>query len=234
MSTITVTCQKCHKRFSVSEKFAGKSGPCPACKTTIKIPEKSEEVVIHAPIPTGPVDSTGQAVLKPIEREEVNASPVAIIGIVGAIVVSIIAAIVLRMQFPQPADATAVEPGSLWWILFAGAILLAPPLVLAGYWFLRDDELEPHRGSELAIRVCICAAIYAALWGAYAIMKAKLFPNAPPEMMAFAAIGPVFIGAGGTAGLATLDLDFMTGAIHYGFYLLVTIVFCFVVGVPIY
>lgn len=234
MSTITVTCQNCHKRFSVSEKFAGKSGPCPSCKKTIKIPEKGDEVVIHAPIPSGPVDSTGQAILKPIEREEVDASPVAIIGIVGAIIVSIITAIVLRMQFPQPADATAVEPALLWWILFAGAIILAPPLVLAGYWFLRDDELEPHRGSELALRVAICAAIYAALWGAYALLKAKMFPNAPPQMFHFAFIAPAFLGAGGVAGLATLDLEFGNGALHYAFYLLVTVLFCFIIGVPIY
>lgn len=234
MSTIVVTCQNCHKRFNVSEKFAGKSGPCPSCKTTIKIPLKSEEVVIHAPTPTGPVDSKGQAVLKPIEREDVEASPVVIIGIAGAIVVSVIAAIVLRMKFPQPPEATSVEPAMLWWILFAGAIVLAPPLVLAGYWFLRDDELEPHRGGELGIRVSICAVIYAALWGAYAMLKAKAFPNAPPEMFHFLFIGPVFLGAGGTAGFATLDLEFGNGAIHYSFYLLVTILFCFMIGVPIY
>lgn len=232
MSTITVTCQNCHKRFSVSEKFAGKSGPCPACKQVIKIPDKSEELVIHAPIPTGPVDSTGQAVLKPIEREEVETSPAAVIGIVGAIVLAVIAAIVLRIQF-KPADAEAIAP-TLWWILFGGAILLAPPLVLAGYWFLRDDELEPHRGGELALRVAICATIYAVLWGAYALLKAKMFPNAPPQMFHFAFIAPVFLGAGGVAGLATLDLEFGNGAIHYAFYLLVTVLFCFIIGVPVY
>ena len=230
---ISITCHKCHKRFNVSDKFAGKSGPCPNCKTTIKIPEKEEEVVIHAAAPTGPVDSTGQAVLKPIEREEVEASPVAVVGITAAIIVAIVVAIALRMQFPQPADATEVQ-GTLWWILFGGAIVLAPPLVLAGYWFLRDDELEPHRGSELWLRVCVCAAIYAALWGAYALVKAKLFPNAPPQMFHFAFIGPAFLGAGGVAGMAALELDFGNGAIHYAFYLLVTVLFCFIIGVPAY
>lgn len=172
--------------------------------------------------------------LKPIEREEVEASPVAVVGIVGAIIVAVIVAIVLRMQFPQPEEATSVQPATLWWILFAGAIVLAPPLVLAGYWFLREEELEPHRGSELAIRVCICATIYAALWGGYALLKAKVFPNAPPEMFHFIFIGPVFLGAGGAAGFATLDLEFGNGAIHYAFYLLITVLFCFMIGVPVY
>lgn len=232
---IQITCQKCHKRFSVSEKFAGKTGPCPNCKTTIKIPEKNEEVVIHTPDNYGPTDSSGRAVLKPIEREEVEAKPVAVVGIVAAVIVSIVVAIALRFQFPQQPqqDGVAIQP-TLWWILAAGTALLAPPIVLAGYWFLRNDELEPHRGGELAIRVSVCALIYAALWGAYAFMKAKMFPNSPPEMFHFAFIGPVFLGIGGFTGLAALELDFGNGAIHYAFYLLVTVLFCFIVGVPAY
>ena len=229
---IQITCQKCHKRFSVSEKFAGKTGPCPNCKATIKIPEKSEEVVIHSPEHFGPTDASGKAILKPIEREEVEAKPVAVVGIVAAIIVSIIVAIALRFQFPQQADVP-MQP-TLWWILTVGAMVLAPFIVLAGYWFLRNDELEPHRGGELAIRVSICSVIYAALWGGYALMKAKMFPNSPPEMFHFALIGPIFLGVGGFTSLASLDLDFGNGAIHYAFYLLVTILFCLVVGVPVY
>ena len=33
---IDVTCPSCHTRFQVSDKFAGKSGPCPKCKNTIR------------------------------------------------------------------------------------------------------------------------------------------------------------------------------------------------------
>lgn len=230
---IQVTCQKCHKRFSVNEKFAGRTGPCPSCKTPIKIPDKNEEVVIHAP-ELGPKDSTGKAVLKPIEREEVKATPVAVVGIVAAILVSIIAAVALRFLYPQPADATAVEPAVLWWILAAGAAVIAGPIVLSGYWFLRNDELEPYRGGELALRVAICAVVYAALWGAYAIVKSKMFPNAPPEIFAIGIIAAAGLGIGALASLATLDFDFATGAIHFAFYLLVSVLFCFIIGVPAY
>jgi len=231
---IQVTCQKCHKRFTVTEKFAGKSGPCPNCKTTITIPIKEDEVVIHAPEAHGSTGATGKNVLRPIEREEVEATPVAVLSIMGMIIVSVVAAVVLRYLFPQPPDANAVEPATLRWILAGGAISLAPPLVLAGYWFLRNDALEPYRGGELVVRISICALIYAALWGVYALVKAKGFSNAPPEMFHFGWIGPVFLAAGGSASLTTLDLDFINGAIHYAFYLLVTVVFCFVIGVPAY
>ncbi len=229
---IQITCQKCHKRFSVSEKFAGKSGPCPNCKTTIKIPEKDEEVVIHSPDNYGPTDSAGNAVLKPIEREEVEANPVAIVGIVGGIIVAIVAAIAMRMLF-SPTEDGGVDP-TLWWMLFGGAILLGPPLAWAGYWFLRNDELEPHKGTELLVRSLVCGLIYAALWGGYALLKAKYFELSPPEMFHFAFIGPVLLGAGGTTGMASMELDFGSGAMHYAFYLLVTVLFCFVIGVPVY
>src|SRR6478752_8449019 len=96
---IDVTCPACHTRFQVSEKFAGKSGPCPKCKKTIKVPEKKDEVVIHAPEVSGPTDSQGRAVLKPISRTEVRLQVPQIVAIVGSVLVVLIAAVVLRLQF---------------------------------------------------------------------------------------------------------------------------------------
>ena len=69
---IQVTCPKCLKRFQVSDKFAGKEGPCPNCKNVIKVPDKSEEVVIHAPDDGAPKDRSGKSVLKPITRKETD------------------------------------------------------------------------------------------------------------------------------------------------------------------
>ena len=46
---ILVVCPGCKKSFNVDDKFAGKTGPCPNCKTKITIPEKKAEVKIHAP-----------------------------------------------------------------------------------------------------------------------------------------------------------------------------------------
>ncbi len=89
---IDVTCIKCHTRFQVSEKFAGKSGPCPKCKATIKIPELKEQVVIHAPEVSGPTTVTGQPVFKPITRTEVRLTPPQIAIIVGSVLVVLIVA----------------------------------------------------------------------------------------------------------------------------------------------
>src|SRR3954470_24171447 len=145
---IDVTCPKCKTRFQVSEKFAGKSGPCPKCKNVIKVPELKEQVVIHAPEDYGPKTTTGQAVFKPIARTEVNLQVPQIAAIVGSVLVVLIAAIILRVQFPQGHAPLLIR--------VLGAVLLGPPLAFAAYTFLRDDELEPYRGTEVLLRSLAC------------------------------------------------------------------------------
>ena len=82
---IQVTCPGCLSRFSVSDKFAGKKGPCPKCKKEISIPTKAEEVVIHAPEPTGPKDSQGKVILKPIRRTDTLLTRRLLVFIAGAV-----------------------------------------------------------------------------------------------------------------------------------------------------
>jgi hypothetical protein len=222
---IRVTCPGCHKRFSVSDQFAGKTGPCPHCKAKITVPTKSEEVVIHAPDSFGPKDASGRGVLKPLERETVRLSPAVLVGIAGGIAVTLITALVLRSVYRESAVPT--------WLLGAGAVLLAPPAVLAGYFFLRNDELEPYRGVALAVRVVICGLAYAALWAAYGAVKSVLLGGAAPETYQLVFLGPVLLAIGAFAALASLDLDFGNGILHYVFYLLVTVTACWIVGAPV-
>ncbi len=47
--TIKVTCSKCAKTFEVSDKFGGKTGPCPNCKAQIRVPDLSKNFVVHNP-----------------------------------------------------------------------------------------------------------------------------------------------------------------------------------------
>jgi hypothetical protein len=221
---ISVVCPGCKKRFSVSEKFAGKQGPCPKCKTVIRIPETTqEEVKIHAPENFGPKDSTGRQVLMPIFREETKLGPVAIVAIVGGVLLVAIIALVLRFQF----HGENVPPA----LLALGALALGPPLVLGGYSFLRDDELQPHRGASLWIRVAVCSLLYAGLWAAYAIAK-NLLGMDTVEVYQMAFIIPLMIGVGGVIGLGSLDLDFLNGAMHYGLYLGVTVLLRLIVQLP--
>lgn len=216
---ISVVCPGCKKRFNVSDKFAGKKGPCPQCKAIITVPEKIEEVVIHAPEAFGPKDSTGRAVLKPIARKETKVSLLLTAIVVVASLVVLVVAWVFRGQASLP-------------LLVIGALGLAPPLVWGGYAFLRDDELEPFRGRELWIRVAACSLAYAALWGIVELITGYGLQLEQLDVVHLAFVVPVMLGIGAFAAYASLDFDFGMGALHCSLYLAVTVVLRLILGLP--
>jgi predicted Zn finger-like uncharacterized protein len=218
---ISVVCPSCKARFSVSEKFAGKKGPCPKCKTVITVPDApAEDVTIHAPeqFAGGGKDSKGRPVLKPIARSETKLTPLEIVGIVGAIVVTLAVAFVLRLV-----------PNKLP-VVIAGLAIISGPLVFAGYTFLRDDELEPYRGRSLLLRAALCALAYALLWAVYTPLPMYGIISGDPWPWLF--VAPVFIAAGAGAAWACLDLDFGSAAMHYCFYVVVTLLLRAALGLP--
>src|SRR5262245_45294811 len=113
---IQVTCPNCHARFNVSDKYARQTGPCPKCKQPIRVPAKTEEVVIHAPDDFGPKDAKGRGVLKPLERQETAVSPVLIAGIVAAVVGTLVVAFVTGRAYRGSPEGVPA------WILGLGAV----------------------------------------------------------------------------------------------------------------
>ncbi len=225
---ISIICPGCHARFQVSEKFAGKQGPCPKCKTIINIPKVDEQVKIHAPEDYGgggATDTKGQPVLKPIAREETRLSTNLTVLIVAVSLVTLGLAWMIGSSSKDESGVVNVSPV----VLGVGAAALAIPLVLAGYAFLRDDELEPYRGMELWIRAVICAAIYAGLWGAEAVVM-QIMKEHGANFWIFA--GPPFILVGAGAAYSCLDLEFGTAVLHYAFYLGVTVLLRLVMHLP--
>ncbi|MCA9269714.1 MAG: hypothetical protein KDA41_14640 [Planctomycetales bacterium] len=223
---IQVVCPGCKKRFSVSDKFAGKQGPCPDCKTLIKIPAAAPEVVIHAPDEAGPggKGGGGRPVFKPIRRTYWSLSPVMMMSVFGGVAVTFLAAVFIGAA----TDAVPMAIKAL------GAVVLAPPLVLGGYLFLRDPELATYRGTSLYWRVGVCALIYAAVWGLYAILRPLWFGPEPHfELYHYAIVLAAMVAAGAVGPFATLEFEYGTGALHYGFYLAVTILLLAVMGEPL-
>jgi hypothetical protein len=214
---ILVVCPGCRKRFQVSDQFAGKTGPCPSCKTTIKIPTKSEEVVVHAPElhAGGGKSTTGEIVLKPVSRKDTKFEPTKAAIIVGAVVVVFAAAFFGRGVIPGTEMLNRLLQG-------LGLVLVSPALTLAGYTFLRNDELEPYRGKQLALRAGAVAVIYAVLWAAFALSPLREMVTGG-ELWMWLVVAPPFVVVGGLTALACLDLDFGSGVFHYAFYLVVTI-----------
>ncbi len=218
---IVVVCPSCRARFQVSEKFAGKQGPCPKCKGLINIPALDDQVKIHEPeqFAEGGKDAKGRAVLKPVARVETKVQPVMVVGMVGAAAMAFVLAWVIGRS-------TEHKPPMV--VLGLGAVLLAPPLVVGGYTFLRNQELEPYRGRSLFIRAGICSAVYAALWLAHAFLPEAL----TREMFNWLYLGipPLVIGA--LTALSTFDLDFTSACFHYALYVVVCVLLRLTMGMP--
>jgi hypothetical protein len=218
--SILVVCPGCLKRFSVKEKYAGKSGHCPKCKHPITVPNKTGEVKVHTPelFEQGGRSTKNQLVLKPIAREETNFDPLKAAGI-ACVAVLIFAGAFLGGKiglFNDNLFATAV-----------GLMLISPLLALAGYSFLYDDELEPYKNKSLFIRSAICGFIYVLLWGVFAYVSDNFMTG---DLWNWVFIAPPFLAAGAIAAVNTLDLEFGNGFFHYSFYLLVIIILRWAAG----
>ncbi len=222
--SIRVTCPKCHTRFNVSDKFAGKQGPCPKCKATIKIPAKGEEVVVHEPEHTGPKSKTGESILKPIRRKELKLTGVHITLIISLLILFLISAVVCNFAFSDKSTFPA-------WVLWISSVVMAPPICLAGYYMLRDQELGGFAGKELWVRILICSVIYALLWIAMPIGKYAFSDNYETGSWIMALL--IMAGGGAAAGMLCFDLDYLMGLVHYGLYLVFCLVGRFLAGIGI-
>jgi len=227
--SILVSCPGCKKSFNVDDKFAGKSGPCPHCKAKITVPQKQPEVKVHAPeeFVSGGKSVSGKLLLKPIAREPTRIKPLVLAAIGGGAVAAIVLALVIR-KFAPTGEATRSAFDIQHILCGIGLLLIAPPLAVAAYGFLRDDELEPYRGRQLYIRAAICGLIYAVLWGGFAYVKNLLGPIDLPYWFLLA---PPFLIVGGMAGKFSLDLETANGFFHYAFFLAVTFVLGLIAGV---
>ncbi len=207
---ILVTCSGCKTQFRVSDKFAGKQGPCPKCKAVIVIPAmeqaKAAEVVIHEP--QSVAAKSGTVIPKPIARKAERIRPLAI-GLFAAAFAAAAAAAVLAAKVWQTHPALRV----------LGLLAVAFPCARLGYAILRNDELEPYLGRELWIRIAIASAVYTLLWMVFYWLPADLYGTA----FGLIAIWTPFFAVGGLAALACFDLDYFNGVLHYSLYVLVSL-----------
>lgn len=223
---INVTCPSCLKRFTVADQHAGKTGPCPSCKKPIQIPEADEGVVIHAPTPDGPTGKDGKSVLKTEKRKDASFDPLIATGVGIVSLLTLVAAFLLRGS----------ENADTWPVLAAGAIVLGPLLAWAGYGFLRDQELEPHKGGALWVRAAIAGAVFALSWGVYVLIANQIGETGWRAdgleiwQMMFAA--GVAIGVGAFGAFASLDLDPFMGFFLCALYFLATVLLRIVMELP--
>lgn len=226
---INVTCPGCRTRFTVGEQHAGKTGACPKCKGPIQIPKLEDQVVIHAPdAEPGATDAKGRNVLKPLKRKETKFQLNAALAVGGAAVLTAAIAFLLGNSKQQLESAWT-------YVLAGGAVLLGPPLAYAGYFFLRDDELEPYRGMELVVRCLACGVVYAGLWGLYWYLGYQIFGSEAYsidglELYQIGVLLAVMIGIGTGTAVVCFDLDPLTAFFHFALYLAATVLLRAIMG----
>ena len=221
---ISVTCPGCLSRFTVSDKYAGKKGPCPKCKKDLIVPDKSQEVVIHAP-EIGPKDSKGVSVLKPLKRAEFKLSTFEIIVASVVTVLALGLAIFGRVGFSEPPIFLSA----------LGVVALAFPLAWVGYSFFHDDELEEYSGKERSARVGVCALIFAVTWGLYWFLAFYMGNKtlADVDSIQFAIfLGTMFV-VGTLGSMAAMELDFGQALLHFSMYFAVTFLLAIISGVQL-
>lgn len=205
---IQVVCKGCRSTFTVSDKFAGRTGPCPKCKQPITIPQPIKDIKIHGPEEEAKVPGRGP--VAPIVFVEYSLPLKAYIAAgIGVVAMLALAALAGRL----------IGPGKVpvWLAGLVGAAV-AWPSVWVGYDIVRDRDLEPYRGRPLLVRTLACAAVYAMLWGIKALLPAEV----TDEMWSWVFLGPFFAFAGGLAAFAALDLDPGTAVAHFSLYVIFT------------
>jgi hypothetical protein len=227
--SILVVCPGCHKRFKVNDKVAGKSGGCPHCRATIRVPGKGEEVTVHAPteFAGGGRSTAGKLVLKPIARREtrLSAAMAAVVG-GGALVALLVAWLGGKTGILVGQGTGGPQANPVFCAI--GLLLITPPLVVGAYSFLRDDELEPYQGTALYVRSAICSLSYVGLWGVYGYVAGTALSG---ELWQWFFILPPFLVSGALVALACLDLEFGSSFFHYVFYVMITALLGWVAGI---
>ena len=159
---------------------------------------------------SGPKDSTGKSVLKPIARKETKLSGVQITLIACGTLLFLLGSFIVGKIWPDKEHFPV-------YLLAAGAILVAAPASYAAYTVLRNQETDGFLGQELWKRIGICAVVYSVLWILMPVMG-YAFPGTDNSIGSI--IGLVgMIAVGGVIGMLSLDFDYLIGVVHYGMYL---------------
>lgn len=216
---IPVVCPGCKARFTVSDQFAGRTGPCPKCKQSITIPKTTAATVtIHEPEPVSAA-APGGVLLQPIRRSDRPVTPVAFAATMAGAVATAALAWLAGVVFPAP-------PGPPDWLFAAGGFLVALPCVALGYVGIHDRELEPYRGASLLVRSLVCAAVYGGLWCAKGLLPAEQ----TADMWRWLYLGPLFFVPGVIAAMAAFDLDQGRAVAHFSMYAMFTCVLRWLAG----
>jgi hypothetical protein len=89
-------------------------------------------------------------------------------------------------------------------------------------------ELEPHRGTELWLRMIAPSVVYPALWALY--WFSFWYLGFPPNWYSLGFVVLIAVAIGAFTAQVSLDLELGAGALHYSMYLLATVLLRLMLG----
>ncbi|MBQ3389369.1 MAG: hypothetical protein IJG60_09175 [Thermoguttaceae bacterium] len=193
--SIHVICPGCMTQFEVSDRFAGKKGPCPKCGHIIEIPKANVTIVSPDEMVVDGKKVHNPDHVRPIEQKSYSFTGHALLVNLG--VFAAVLAVALFFHFVHM-PYLAVPVGILL------GLAVAFPLMKYGYMTFRDpDDLEIFLGGELGKKSIAGAAVFVALWLVYELIL--LYMN--PGGMALVYLIPIALFAA-FVPVVIFDMDF--------------------------
>ena len=218
---IDVICPGCFKRFQVSDQFAGRSGPCPGCKTVITIPALGDQVVIVEPEPQS-VATGAQAKLDGIARRAGFFQRFEIITLCSLFAATAGIAILTRILQNDAVIGFTTTTA----ILFAGGLtLLSLASSFLGYGVFKDSEVEAFDRRNTIIRSIITAAMYCLIASVF-IAATLLVDHDEPRTIILSIVGVACFAVASFVPMVLYEMEMLQGALHVAVMICMTSLFC--------
>jgi len=219
---IDVICTGCHKRFQVSDQFAGKKGPCPGCQTIIEIPKLEDVVVVHERERT----STGApAKLDSIKRQRTTASKLELFAALITLTLGLTVTIV--GCFVRPEDSTA--PGIL--ISALAGCFFGIGTSLLGYIVLRNPELEIVNDRKTILKAGGIGIMYAFIWRLQIIITDSTLTLEDGIILPGVIVLAIALTVTASfLSMVLLDFEFSQGLIHTSLFIGALVIYSLILG----
>ena len=218
---IDVICPGCHKRFQVSDQFAGQKGPCPGCKTIIQIPKLEDVVVVHERETTS---SGAPAKLNSIRRQHTTAGKSELLCASGALLAGLLSTILVRFL-----SETEPNPGFFTTLLIGS--LLGSSTSLLGNIVLRGQDNGSNYGRKTIVRACLVGVIYTVIWRMLVLISDGLLVEDGSVILPAVIILAIALTAISTfLPMFVFDFEYQQGLVHVALFISSLAIYSLVLG----
>ena len=220
--TIDVICSGCLKSFQVGDQFAGRSGPCPGCKTVISIPALEDQLIIEEP-EYKPGSPAGHTKIDGITRRAGVFQRFEVTTLCSLFILASAVAVLTRILQGDSQNVLTATTGVLFGI---GLILMATASSLLGYGVLKDSEVKAFDRRTTIIRTAITSAIYCLIASVFIAATVLLDDIDDIRTLILSIIGIACFAIATFAPMVLYEMEMLQAAFHVGVMICMTSLFC--------